>query len=95
MQPHHVTALLPTKKAPGSRRLAGFVRIALSVTCRVLLLIISILICLPVILLPLSTAVPAWVWISLGLADLGMIVLWFRLSPLWKGVYVCLGGMAV
>lgn len=45
---------------------------------RMLTLLISILFCVPVILLPLTTSVPAWVWIPLAIADVVLIILQFR-----------------
>ena len=35
--------------------------------------VISLLLCLPVILLPPATAVPAWAWIPLAAADLAPV----------------------
>jgi pimeloyl-ACP methyl ester carboxylesterase len=46
----------------------------------ILAMLITILLCVPVILLPLSTAVPAWVWIPLAIADIVLIVLGFRFA---------------
>ena len=44
-------------------------------------LLIAILLCVPVILLPLTTSVPKWVWIPLLIVDAALIILQFR-SPL-------------
>ena len=58
----------------------------LSLLARLLVLMVSLILCLPVILLPLATAVPAWAWILLIAADLALLVLFFRLKPTWKAV---------
>jgi len=55
--------------------------------------VISLLLCLPVILLPPATAVPAWAWIPLAAADVALLVLFFRLQPAWKGAAVSLAGL--
>ena len=59
---------------------------------RFLVLFLIMLLCLPVILLPLSTAVPAWIWIPLALADAALVVLQFRLTPIWRGIALSLSG---
>ena len=56
-------------------------------------LILAILLCLPVVLLPLTTAVPAWVWISLGLLDVTLLVVQFRLQPTHLRIPISLGGI--
>jgi pimeloyl-ACP methyl ester carboxylesterase len=48
---------------------------------------------LPIILLPLSTPVPPWIWIPLGIAYIILIVLQFRIVPTWKGITAGLSGM--
>ncbi|NUM43595.1 MAG: alpha/beta hydrolase [Anaerolineales bacterium] len=67
----------------------------LSVLGQTLAGILVIFLGLLVVLLPLSTAVPAWIWIPLALADVGLIILPFRLKPTWRGVMVSLLGMIV
>jgi pimeloyl-ACP methyl ester carboxylesterase len=56
-------------------------------------LLIALLLGLPVILLPLTTAVPAWVWVPLALAGLAFIALPLRLRPIWPGAAFSLAGM--
>ena len=70
-------------------------RIISIVSVRILALVITILLGLVVILLPLTTSVPAWVWIPLGIADLVLIILQFRIAPAWRGVTVGLSGMVI
>lgn len=65
----------------------------LSFLARLLAFVISLLLCLPVILLPPATAVPAWAWIPLAAADLALLVLFFRLQPAWKGAAVAVTGL--
>ena len=67
----------------------------LSFLARLLAFIISLLLCLPVILLPPATAVPAWAWIPLAAADLALLVLFFRLKPAWKGAALAVTGILV
>src|SRR5687767_6790113 len=45
---------------------------------RILTLLITIVFCVPVILLPLTTSVPVWVWIPLAIADVVLLILQFR-----------------
>jgi pimeloyl-ACP methyl ester carboxylesterase len=45
---------------------------------RILAILLALLLCLPVFLLPLTTAVPAPVWITLAILGVGLIVLQFR-----------------
>jgi pimeloyl-ACP methyl ester carboxylesterase len=62
---------------------------------RALLVIVGLLLCLPVVLLPLSTSVPAWAWVLLALADIGLLVLQFRLSPVWRSIAASVAGIVV
>jgi hypothetical protein len=48
-----------------------------------------------VVLLPLSTSVPAWIWIVLAIADAVLLFLQFRLSPIWRGIAIGLAGMTL
>ena len=60
---------------------------------RLFTLSLAIVLCLPVILLPLTTAVPAWAWILLGLLDVTLLVLQFRLQPTQLRIPISLGGI--
>lgn len=60
---------------------------------RLLIFLVSVLLCIPIILLPLSTPVPAWIWIPLGIMDIALIILQFRIAPAWRGITVSLSGM--
>lgn len=62
---------------------------------RGLAILIVILLLLPVILLPLTTSVPAWVWITLALVDVILLILQFRLSPLRRSIALGLAGMVL
>lgn len=62
---------------------------------RLLALLLALLALLPVVLLPQATAVPAWVWIPLGVADVVLLVLFFRLKPAWKGTVVAVAGVVL
>jgi pimeloyl-ACP methyl ester carboxylesterase len=59
---------------------------------RTIAVLITIVLCLPVLLLPLTTSVPAWTWIGLALLMLGSIILQFRLKPAWRGISLGLAG---
>jgi pimeloyl-ACP methyl ester carboxylesterase len=65
-------------------------KIGLAVT-RTLAFLIALLLCLPVILLPFTTSVPAWVWILLAAADLALIILQFRFAPASMGTLAIVG----
>jgi pimeloyl-ACP methyl ester carboxylesterase len=60
---------------------------------RILALLITLLLCLPVILLPFTTSVLAWVWILLAAADVALIVLQFRFAPALMGTLGVVGGI--
>lgn len=62
---------------------------------RTLVLLLSLLLCLPVVLLPYSTLVPAPIWIFLALADLTFLILSFRLRPVWRGITISFVGVIV
>lgn len=47
---------------------------------RLIALLITILLCLPVIIAPLTTSVPTWVWVLLSIADVALIILQFRFT---------------
>jgi pimeloyl-ACP methyl ester carboxylesterase len=78
------------KKSAGTR---NFLYRSLSAIGHILAFAASILFCLPVILLPLTTAVPAWVWIPLGILDVALVVVQFRFKPVWQGFVISLGGL--
>ncbi|MCL4393438.1 MAG: hypothetical protein M1482_01225 [Chloroflexi bacterium] len=50
---------------------------------RILTLLVIMLLALPVLLLPISTVVPAPVWVLLGAADVGLAIALFRSK--WTG----------
>lgn len=62
---------------------------------RLLAVFLTFLLCLPVILAPFTTSVPTWVWILLALADAALLILQFRLRPIWRGVTASLVGVVV
>ena len=69
-------------------------RLALAVG-RLLVLLVSVLLCLPVILLPLTTSVPTWVWILLAIADVLLIILQFRFALASRGTLEILSGLTL
>lgn len=74
-------------------RPGGFVIKFLRVIGRGLSLLLAILLCVPVSLLPLTTGVPAWLWIPLGILAIVLIILQFRLVPAWSGAAVSIAGL--
>ncbi|MFZ2361036.1 MAG: alpha/beta hydrolase [Anaerolineae bacterium] len=66
----------------------------LSFLGRLLAFLLSLLFCLPLILLPLATAVPAVLWIVLAALAVALLFVQFRLKPAWKGVAASLAGLA-
>lgn len=61
----------------------------------ILIAILAILFGLPVILLPVSTPIPAWIWIPLSILYMVSVILLFRMTPTWKGVTLGISGMLV
>ena len=59
----------------------------------ILLFLLAILLALPVMLLPLSTSVPAPVWILLAVTGLVVIVLPFHWKPPSRGIILAMSGM--
>ena len=68
-------------------------RKAVSFLGRTLMLILTLLLCLPVILLPFTTSVPHWLWILLAAADVALIFLPFRFAPASWGTLGVTGGI--
>ena len=62
---------------------------------KLLAFLLTLILCLPVILLPRASAVPAWIWIPLAAADLALLVVSFSLKPAWKGITVSVAGILV
>lgn len=62
---------------------------------RILVMILALLLALPIVLLPISTPVSAWIWFPLGILYIALIILSFRISPAWKGISAGLGGMLI
>lgn len=62
---------------------------------RIVALLITLVLTLPIILLPVSTPVPAWIWIPLAVACLACLVLQFRIVPTWKGIAVGISGILI
>ncbi|HEX2996827.1 MAG TPA: alpha/beta hydrolase [Anaerolineales bacterium] len=61
----------------------------------ILVFLLTILLFLPVVLLPLTTAVPAWVWVLLAVADVILIILQFRPRLVSLHMLGVLAGMLV
>jgi pimeloyl-ACP methyl ester carboxylesterase len=85
----------PSRTA-SSQPLAGIGKITRKIAAgvgRTLALLFAILLCLPVVLLPLSTSVPAPVWIILALLDATLLFLQFYLLPARFRIAVSLAGI--
>ena len=60
---------------------------------RSLAFVLALMLGLPVILLPLTTAVPAWAWIPLVITNIALIVQMFYLKPASRGITIALVGI--
>jgi pimeloyl-ACP methyl ester carboxylesterase len=60
---------------------------------RLVVVLIALLLCVPVILLPFTTSVPAWVWILLVIADVALLILQFRFALASWTMLGVLGGI--
>lgn len=60
---------------------------------RIFSFLISLILCLPVILLPLTTAVPKWICVLLSLAAVTLVILHFRYALVSQGTLKILGGI--
>jgi len=67
----------------------------MKIILNILIATLIILLCLPVVLLPLTTSVPAWSWILLALADVVLIVALFRITPIRRGITIGLFGVTL
>lgn len=65
------------------------------VTGRILAFLLAVILCLPVLLLPLTTAVPAWVWIPLLIVGIVLVILQFRLRPAWRGIAISIASLVL
>jgi pimeloyl-ACP methyl ester carboxylesterase len=82
-----------TKRERQTGRMADFLKRIVVGIGRFLAFLFALVLCLPVLLLPMTTAVPAWVWLLLGIGDIMLVILQFRLSPVWRGLAISLGGI--
>jgi len=62
---------------------------------RTLAFLFALIFCLPIMLLPRASAVPAWVWIPLAAAGLGLLVSFFWIKPAWKATFISLAGLLI
>ena len=83
---------LPQSHPIGVGKVARTVALVLG---RILALLLTLLLCLPVALLPLATSVPALVWVLLAIVDVALLILQFRRAPTWLGITVSLAGVMV
>lgn len=60
---------------------------------RLLALVLALILCLPVVLLPQATAVPAWFWVPLAAIGLGLLFAFFAIQPAGKATFVSLTGL--
>ena len=80
-------------RRPQPHRLGNITRKLSVVGGRILALLLSLLLCLPVILAPLTTSVPAWVWSLLAVVDVALIILQFRFGLISLNTLGILGGL--
>lgn len=62
---------------------------------RLLAFLLALILCLPILLLPLATAAPAWAWISLAVAGLGLLVAFFAIQPAGKATFISVAGLLI
>jgi hypothetical protein len=67
--------------------------VAMKFIINILVTILVVLLCLPVVLLPLTTSVPAWTWVLFAIADVMLIVAIFRITPAGRGITIGLSGI--
>ena len=93
----HTTEVIQSGKTTGqSITGAGKIaRIIFLASVRIFVLVITFLLSLVVILLPLTTSVPAWIWIPLTIANLVLVAMQFRIAPAWRGMAIGLSGMVI
>jgi hypothetical protein len=60
---------------------------------RIIAFLLTLALCIPVVLLPKETNVPANIWLPLAAADLGLIVIFFRIKPIARGTAISLTGV--
>lgn len=76
-----------------SNRFGKMARKAALIFVRIVGLLVSILLFVPVILLPLTTSVPVWVSIPLAIMDMALIILQFRFAFMSRATLGVLAGM--
>jgi len=81
-----------SKSSSSSARLVYKIAIGLG---KIFVFILTTIVCLPVLLLPFTTAVPAWAWILLALADLAIIIARLRAEPNWQSTLLELFGLVL
>jgi pimeloyl-ACP methyl ester carboxylesterase len=82
-----------TTTAPlGNQRISKFAQTILNVLGRILVVILTVLLSMPVLLLGPTTAVPASLWILCLLAATALIVLQFRMRPARRGIIASIAG---
>jgi pimeloyl-ACP methyl ester carboxylesterase len=80
------TTNLGSQVQPNTYGLRKVAKKTVSFLGRILTSLLTLLLCLPVILLPITTSVPTWVWILLAIGDVVLIILQFRFALASLGV---------
>src|SRR6188472_847738 len=81
------------KPQPGAKSFGKIAHKSAIAFGRILAILVTLLLCVPVTLLPLTTSVPAWVWILLAVADVALIILQFRFALASAGTLGVLAGI--
>ncbi len=76
-----------------SQRISAFLRQTLALLGRLVALLAALLLCIPVLLLPQATAVPAWVWLPLAAINVALLVFFFWRKPAWQGAVIAVAGV--
>jgi pimeloyl-ACP methyl ester carboxylesterase len=78
-----------------SNKVSTFAAKSILALSHMLAILLTLILGLPVILLPFSTSVPAWIWIPFCVLDVAMIILQFRIAPAWRGITASLAGIII
>ncbi len=89
------TQQLTNEELMSKNKFLNVLKTILVILVKVIAVLLSLILCLPVILLPRATAVPVLIWLPLAATDLALIVIAFLLKPAWKGTLITLGGLLI
>src|ERR1041384_6099161 len=86
---------LGKKTRQSSMDVGKILRMLAMVLGRIVLLLVALILCLPIILLPITTSVPGWVSILLATAAVTLLILQFRFSLASLGTVRVVSGIVL